>query len=48
LIRDMNKCVLCRRWRAHLHRPAGVGVLEAVDRGDATRIATFLDKRWPR
>lgn len=42
--RDMNKCVLCRRCVRTCIDLQEVGVLEAVNRGDETKIATFLDK----
>ncbi len=42
--RDMNKCILCRRCVRTCIDLQEVGVLEAVGRGDATRIATFMDK----
>lgn len=44
VIRDMNKCVLCRRCVRTCIDLQEVGVLEAVGRGDQTRIGTFLDK----
>ena len=40
----MNKCVLCRRCVRTCIDLQEVGVLEALDRGDQTRIATFMDK----
>ncbi len=42
--RDMNKCVLCRRCVRTCIDLQEVGVLEAVNRGDKTKITTFLDK----
>ncbi len=44
VLRDMNKCVLCRRCVRTCIDLQEVGVLEAVGRGDQTRIATFMDK----
>ena len=44
VIRDMNKCVLCRRCVRTCIDLQEVGCLEAVDRGDHTKIATFMDK----
>lgn len=44
VFRDMNKCVLCRRCVRTCIDLQEVGVLEAVERGDKTRIATFMDK----
>jgi NADH-quinone oxidoreductase subunit G/[NiFe] hydrogenase diaphorase moiety small subunit len=44
VIRDMNKCVLCRRCVRTCIDLQEVGCLEAIERGDRTRIATFLDK----
>ena len=44
VIRDMNKCVLCRRCVRTCIDLQEVGCLEAVDRGDKTKIATFMDK----
>ena len=40
----MNKCVLCRRCVRTCIDLQEVGVLEAIDRGDQTKIATFMDK----
>ncbi|MBU0572920.1 MAG: NADH-dependent [FeFe] hydrogenase, group A6 [Candidatus Margulisiibacteriota bacterium] len=42
--RDMDKCVLCRRCVRTCIDLQEVGVLEAVNRGDKTRIETYLDK----
>ena len=44
VVRDMNKCVLCRRCVRTCIDLQEVGVLEAVDRGDRIHIATFGDK----
>lgn len=44
VIRDMDKCVLCKRCVRTCIDLQEVGVLEAVGRGDQTRISTFLDK----
>jgi len=44
VIRDMNKCVLCRRCVRTCIDLQEVGVLEAVERGPKTKIATFYDK----
>lgn len=44
VIRDMNKCVLCRRCVRTCIDIQEVGVLEAVNRSDKTRITTFMDK----
>jgi NADH-quinone oxidoreductase subunit G/[NiFe] hydrogenase diaphorase moiety small subunit len=44
VLRDMNKCVLCRRCVRTCIDLQEVGVLEAVGRGDRTKIATFMDK----
>lgn len=44
VMRDMNKCVLCRRCVRTCIDLQEVGVLEAVERGDKTRISTFFDK----
>ena len=44
VVRDMNKCVLCRRCVRTCIDFQEVGVLEAIGRGDRTRISTFLDK----
>ena len=44
VVRDMNKCVLCRRCVRTCIDLQEVGVLEAVGRGAQTKIATFLDK----
>ena len=44
VIRDMNKCVLCRRCVRTCIDLQEVGVLEATGRGDSTTISTYLDK----
>jgi len=44
VIRDMNKCVLCRRCVRTCIDLQEVGVLEAVGRGEKTTIATYRDK----
>ncbi len=44
VVRDMNKCILCRRCVRTCIDLQEVGVLEAVNRGDETRITTFMDK----
>jgi NADH-quinone oxidoreductase subunit G/[NiFe] hydrogenase diaphorase moiety small subunit len=43
VVRDMNKCVLCRRCVRTCIDLQEVGVLEAVGRGGNTKIATYLD-----
>lgn len=44
VIRDMNKCVLCRRCVRTCIDLQEVGVLEAAHRGADTKIVTYLDK----
>ena len=44
VVRDMNKCVNCRRCVRTCIDLQEVGVLEAIGRGDKTHIGTFLDK----
>ncbi len=44
VIRDMSKCILCRRCVRTCIDLQEVGVLEAAGRGDRTKIVTFLDK----
>jgi len=44
VVRDMDKCILCRRCVRTCIDIQEVGVLEAVGRSDKTRISTFLDK----
>jgi iron-only hydrogenase group A len=44
VVRDMNKCVLCRRCVRTCIDIQEVGCLEAINRGDQTKIATFMDK----
>jgi len=44
VIRDMSKCVLCKRCVRTCIDLQEVGVLEAIDRGDKTHISTFLEK----
>ncbi|MFH1052343.1 MAG: NADH-dependent [FeFe] hydrogenase, group A6 [bacterium] len=44
VIRDMDKCILCKRCVRTCIDLQEVGVLEATNRGDATTISTFMDK----
>ena len=44
VLRDMNKCILCRRCVRTCIDLQEVGVLEAVNRGDRTMISTFMSK----
>jgi NADH-quinone oxidoreductase subunit G/[NiFe] hydrogenase diaphorase moiety small subunit len=44
VIRNMDKCVLCRRCVRTCIDLQEVGVLEAINRGDETYISTFMDK----
>jgi NADH-quinone oxidoreductase subunit G/[NiFe] hydrogenase diaphorase moiety small subunit len=44
VIRDMNKCVLCRRCVRTCIDLQEVGCLEAINKGEDTEIATFMDK----
>ena len=44
VVRDMNKCVLCRRCVRTCIDLQSVGVLTAAGRSDRTRIDTFLDR----
>lgn len=43
VIRDMDKCILCRRCVNTCEGLQGVGVYEAIGRGSNTEIKTFLD-----
>ena len=44
VVRDMNKCVLCRRCVRTCIDIQEVGCLEAINRGDKTKISTFMEK----
>ena len=44
VIRDMNKCILCRRCVRTCIDLQEVGVLEALGRSDETSIGTFLER----
>ncbi len=44
VIRDMNKCILCKRCVRTCIDLQEVGVLEATNRGAQTTISTFMDK----
>jgi NADH dehydrogenase/NADH:ubiquinone oxidoreductase subunit G len=44
LVRDNNKCVLCRRCIRTCIDLQEVGVLEVLGRGDRTRVSTFMGK----
>jgi NADH-quinone oxidoreductase subunit G/[NiFe] hydrogenase diaphorase moiety small subunit len=43
IIRDMNKCILCRRCVRTCNDIQGVGCLEVTNRGEQTKITTFMD-----
>lgn len=45
IVRDMDKCVLCKRCIRTCIDLQEVGVLEAVNKGDATTISTFMNKK---
>jgi NADH-quinone oxidoreductase subunit G/[NiFe] hydrogenase diaphorase moiety small subunit len=44
VVRDLDKCILCKRCVRTCIDLQEVGVLEAIDRGHETHIGTFLDK----
>lgn len=44
VVRDMNKCILCRRCIRTCIDLQEVGALDTVNRGYDTKITTFLDK----
>ena len=44
VVRDMNKCIRCRRCVRTCIDLQEVGVLEAINRSNKTEIVTFLDK----
>ncbi|MCE1165866.1 MAG: [FeFe] hydrogenase, group A [Bacteroidetes bacterium] len=44
VIRDMSKCILCKRCVRTCIDLQEVGVLEAIDKGDKTHIGTFMEK----
>ena len=44
VVRDMDKCILCRRCVRTCIDLQEVGVLEAINRGYDTKIGTFMDK----
>lgn len=44
VVRDMSKCVLCKRCVRTCIDLQEVGVLESIDKGDKTHISTFLEK----
>ena len=44
VVRDMNKCVLCKRCIRTCIDLQEVGVLEALHRGHETKVGTYLDK----
>jgi len=43
VVRDMNKCILCRRCVRTCIDLQEVGVLEAINRGPDTDVVTFMD-----
>ena len=44
VVRDMDKCILCKRCVRTCIDLQEVGVLEAINRGDETKIGTFMEK----
>ena len=44
VIRDPNKCILCRRCIAVCAKVQSVSAIDSMNRGKSTRISTFLDK----
>ncbi|MBI5326647.1 MAG: iron hydrogenase small subunit [Ignavibacteriae bacterium] len=44
VVRDMDKCILCKRCVRTCIDLQEVGVLEAINRGDKTKVTTFMDK----
>ncbi len=44
VIRDMDKCIMCKRCVRTCIDLQEVGVLESINRGDATTISTFMEK----
>jgi len=44
VVRDMNKCVLCRRCIRTCIDLQEVGVLEVANRSDASEVVTFMDR----
>ena len=44
VVRDMDKCILCKRCVRTCIDLQEVGVLEAIDRGYNTHISTFMEK----
>lgn len=44
VVRDMDKCVLCKRCVRTCIDLQEVGVLDAINRGHDTKIASFMDK----
>jgi len=45
IIRDMDKCILCKRCIRTCIDLQEVGVLEAIGKGDATTVGTFMNKK---
>ena len=43
IVRDMNKCILCRRCVQVCQEMQGIGCLQVSGRGESTRITTFMD-----
>lgn len=44
VVRDMSKCIMCKRCVRTCIDLQEVGVLEAVGRGDNTHVSTFMEK----
>ncbi len=44
IVRDFNKCVLCRRCVSTCKKVQGIGAIDCTERGFASKISTFGDK----
>ena len=44
IVRDFNKCVLCRRCVSTCKKVQGIGAIDCTERGFASKISTFEDK----
>ncbi|MFA5099336.1 MAG: NADH-dependent [FeFe] hydrogenase, group A6 [Candidatus Omnitrophota bacterium] len=44
IIRDPNKCILCRRCIAMCTKVQSVSAIDSMNRGKLTKISTFMDK----
>ena len=44
IVRDFNKCILCRRCVATCKKVQGIGAIDSANRGFASAVSTYANK----